>query len=48
MQIEVKTVKLCVMVPTEYTETLRSEIGKYPCGIQGNYSECMNIDYFKD
>lgn len=43
MQIEVKTVKLCVMVPTEYTETLRSAIGKYPCGIQGNYSECMNI-----
>lgn len=43
MQMEVKTVKLCVMVPVEYTESLRSAIGKYPCGIQGNYSECMNI-----
>ena len=43
MQIEVKRVKLCVLVPTEYSEPLRSEIGKYPCGIQGNYSECMNI-----
>lgn len=43
MQIEVKNVKLCVMVPREYTEVLRSAMGEYECGIQGNYSECMNI-----
>ena len=36
MQIEVKNVKLCVMVPREYTEVLRKAMGEYECGIQGN------------